>query len=124
MARLPVISGAEAIKAFHRTGWRVVRQSGSHVVMVKEGEEATLSIPLHHELKRVCSDVSSETRASPWTRSWRSCEPGHTRGDRQEGASAASNPASHPLAASSGGDLAVSVGEAVVHRGDRSRVRR
>ena len=52
MARLPVISGAEAIKAFHRTGWRVVRQSGSHVVMVKEGEEATLSIPLHHELKR------------------------------------------------------------------------
>jgi len=29
MARLPVVSGAEAIKAFHRAGWRVVRQSGS-----------------------------------------------------------------------------------------------
>ena len=52
MARLPVISGAEAIKAFHRGGWRAVRQSGGHVVMVKEGEEATLSIPLHRELKR------------------------------------------------------------------------
>lgn len=52
MARLPVISGAEAIKAFHRTGWRAVRQSGSHVVMIKEAEDATLSIPLHRELKR------------------------------------------------------------------------
>ena len=45
MARLPVISGADAIKAFHRAGWRAVRQSGSHVVMVKEGEDVTLSVP-------------------------------------------------------------------------------
>ena len=52
MARLPVISGAEAIKAFHRAGWRAVRQSGSHVVLTKEGEDATLSVPLHRELKR------------------------------------------------------------------------
>jgi len=52
MARLPVISGADAIKAFHREGWRVVRQSGSHVIMVKEGRDETLSIPLHRELKR------------------------------------------------------------------------
>jgi len=52
MARLPVISGADAIKAFHRTGWRAVRQSGSHVVMVKAGADATLSIPLRPELKR------------------------------------------------------------------------
>ncbi len=52
MARLPVVSGADAIKAFHRAGWRAVRQSGRHVVMTKEGREATLSIPLHRELKR------------------------------------------------------------------------
>lgn len=52
MARLPVISGADTIKAFHRAGWRAVRQSGSHVVMVKEGQDATLSIPLRRELKR------------------------------------------------------------------------
>ena len=52
MARLPVISGADAIKAFHGAGWRAARQSGSHVVMVKEGEDVTLSIPLRRELKR------------------------------------------------------------------------
>jgi predicted RNA binding protein YcfA (HicA-like mRNA interferase family) len=39
MARLPVISGAKAIKAFHRDGLRVVRQSGSHVILVKEGRD-------------------------------------------------------------------------------------
>ena len=52
MARLPLISRAKAIKAFHHEGWRVVRQSGSHVILVKEGRDETLSIPLHHELKR------------------------------------------------------------------------
>jgi len=52
MARLPVISGAVAIKAFHRAGWRAVRQSASHVIMVREGREATLSIPVHPTLKR------------------------------------------------------------------------
>ena len=52
MARLPVISGADAIKAFHRAGWRAVRQSGSHIVLVKEGEDVTLSVSLRRELKR------------------------------------------------------------------------
>jgi len=31
MAKLPVISGVEAIKAFEKIGYRVVRQKGSHV---------------------------------------------------------------------------------------------
>ena len=52
MARLPVISGAQAIKAFHRAGWRAVRQSSSHVIMIKEGKETTLSVPIHSTLKR------------------------------------------------------------------------
>lgn len=52
MARLPVVSGAAAIKAFSRAGWRAVRQSGSHVILVKEGMEVTLSVPLHPTLKR------------------------------------------------------------------------
>ena len=29
MARLPVVSGADAVKAFQRAGWRVDRQRGS-----------------------------------------------------------------------------------------------
>lgn len=50
MPKLPVVSGAEAVKAFERAGWYVDRQSGSHVVMLKAGEIASLSIPQHREL--------------------------------------------------------------------------
>jgi len=52
MARLPVISGDEAIKAFQRAGWEVRRQTGSHVALDKEGEVATLSVPRHRELDK------------------------------------------------------------------------
>ena len=50
MAKLPVISGAEAVKVFERAGWRTDRQKGSHVVMLKKGEMASLSVPQHREL--------------------------------------------------------------------------
>jgi predicted RNA binding protein YcfA (HicA-like mRNA interferase family) len=52
VSRLPSISGTEALKAFQRAGWRFARQRGSHMIMVKEGMEVTLSIPDHRELKR------------------------------------------------------------------------
>ena len=50
MAKLPAVSGAQAAKAFQRAGWRVDRQRGSHVIMLKEGSIASLSIPQHREL--------------------------------------------------------------------------
>jgi predicted RNA binding protein YcfA (HicA-like mRNA interferase family) len=50
MPRLPVISGAEAVKAFERAGWRVDRQRGSHVVLLKAGGLVSLSVPQHREL--------------------------------------------------------------------------
>jgi predicted RNA binding protein YcfA (HicA-like mRNA interferase family) len=52
MPSLPVLSGSEVIKVFERFGWRVVRQSSSHIIMTKEGEIATLSIPDHKEVAR------------------------------------------------------------------------
>ena len=52
MARLPVISGAEAVKVFERAGWSLDRKRGSHVILVKEGHLATLSIPDHKELAK------------------------------------------------------------------------
>ena len=52
MPRLPLLSGDEAIKAFRRAGWVIRRQVGSHVVLDKEGEVATLSIPRHRELDK------------------------------------------------------------------------
>jgi predicted RNA binding protein YcfA (HicA-like mRNA interferase family) len=50
MPKLPVLSGNEAIKAFQRAGWRVDRRRGSHVVLLKPGHIASLSIPQHKEL--------------------------------------------------------------------------
>lgn len=50
MAKLPVVSGREAVQAFRRAGWILVRWRGSHMMLTKEGEEATLSIPDHLEL--------------------------------------------------------------------------
>jgi len=50
MPRLPVVSGKECIRRFERGGWRRDRQRGSHVVMLKAGETASLSVPLRREL--------------------------------------------------------------------------
>jgi predicted RNA binding protein YcfA (HicA-like mRNA interferase family) len=50
MPKLPVLSGAQAVRAFEKAGWRVDRQRGSHVVMLMEGLNVSLSIPQHREL--------------------------------------------------------------------------
>ena len=52
MAKLPIISGAEAIKAFKKAGWTQDRQKGSHVVLVKPDYRFVLTVPLHPELDR------------------------------------------------------------------------
>jgi predicted RNA binding protein YcfA (HicA-like mRNA interferase family) len=50
MPKLPVISGADAVRAFEHGGWRQDRQRGSHVVLLKAGHVASLSVPQHREL--------------------------------------------------------------------------
>ncbi|MBP7830401.1 MAG: type II toxin-antitoxin system HicA family toxin [Kiritimatiellae bacterium] len=52
MPVLPHISGEETAKAFQRDGWILVRQRGSHMIMVKDGHIASLSIPHHKEVAR------------------------------------------------------------------------
>ena len=52
MAGLPVVSGRKVVRAFEKLGWQVARQRGSHIIIVKEGEVATLSIPDHKEVAR------------------------------------------------------------------------
>ena len=51
MARLPTVSGRQAVAAFERAGFEVKRQRGSHVILVKAGITATLSVPDHRQLK-------------------------------------------------------------------------
>lgn len=49
---LPVLSGREVVAVFEKFGWQFIRQSASHVIMVKKGEMATLSIPDHREVAK------------------------------------------------------------------------
>jgi predicted RNA binding protein YcfA (HicA-like mRNA interferase family) len=52
MASLPVLSGREVVRAFESFGWNVSRQSGSHIIMTKQGETVTLSVPDHKEVAK------------------------------------------------------------------------
>ena len=50
--KLPVLSGPEVVAAFGKSGWQVARQRGSHIIMVKAGSIATLSVPNHREVAK------------------------------------------------------------------------
>ena len=52
MAKLPIVSGAEAVKALKRLGFVVDRQRGSHVVLKKVtlGGVSGCVIPMHREV--------------------------------------------------------------------------
>lgn len=52
MASLPILSGREVVKAFAKDGWQMVRQRGSHMILVKSGHMATLSVPDHQGVAR------------------------------------------------------------------------
>lgn len=41
MAAIPILSGREVVRVFGEFGWQLVRQSGSHMIMTKDGEMAT-----------------------------------------------------------------------------------
>ncbi len=51
MARLPAVSGRQAVAAFQSAGFEVRRRRGSHIIMVKPGTPQTLSVPDHRQLK-------------------------------------------------------------------------
>jgi predicted RNA binding protein YcfA (HicA-like mRNA interferase family) len=50
MPALPVVSGQRAVRAFEKDGWVKDRQRGSHVILIKPGHAASLSVPQHREL--------------------------------------------------------------------------
>jgi predicted RNA binding protein YcfA (HicA-like mRNA interferase family) len=52
VASLPVLSGQEVVRVFESFGWSIARQKSSHIIMTKECEAATLSIPNHKEVAR------------------------------------------------------------------------
>lgn len=52
MARLPRMSGREVVRVFESLEWEQVRQSGSHIILIRDGSLATLSVPDHKEVAK------------------------------------------------------------------------
>lgn len=52
MSTLPILSGRDAVRIFAKFGWEIARQRGSHIILVKAGHPATLSVPDHREVAR------------------------------------------------------------------------
>jgi predicted RNA binding protein YcfA (HicA-like mRNA interferase family) len=47
LSRLGSYTGKQVVKAFQRAGWEISRQRSSHIILEREGYEATLSVPVH-----------------------------------------------------------------------------
>jgi predicted RNA binding protein YcfA (HicA-like mRNA interferase family) len=52
MPSVPLLRPGEVVKAFEKLGWEVVRQRGSHIILTKEGQIASLSVPKHPQVAR------------------------------------------------------------------------
>lgn len=52
MAVLPVLSGRQVVQVFQSLGWQSARQRGSHIILIKSGHIATLSVPDHKEVAK------------------------------------------------------------------------
>lgn len=49
---MQILSGKDVVKIFKKLGWEVARQRGDHIVMTKENEIVTLSVPNHKEIAK------------------------------------------------------------------------
>ncbi len=52
MPTLPTLSGRQVMRSFQHDGWEFARQKGSHMILVKAGSMASLSIPDHREIAK------------------------------------------------------------------------
>jgi predicted RNA binding protein YcfA (HicA-like mRNA interferase family) len=47
--KLPSLKASELVKALGKAGWRPDRQTGSHIILVKDGAERPVPIPRHNK---------------------------------------------------------------------------
>lgn len=62
------IKGRDVIRAFERAGFKVVRTSASHHIMKRDGQQGTISVPIHggEDIKR--GTLAGLIRASGMTK--------------------------------------------------------
>lgn len=65
MPALPTLSGRQVMRTFQHAGWEFARQKGSHMILVKAGSMASLSVPDHREIAK--GTLRSLIRASGMT---------------------------------------------------------
>jgi predicted RNA binding protein YcfA (HicA-like mRNA interferase family) len=53
MPELPKLGGRAVVKAFGRDGWELVRQKGSHMILVRDGSMVTYPCRIIEKLRRV-----------------------------------------------------------------------
>ena len=52
MPKLPVLSADKVINALKRAGFRIVRQSGSHIHLWNDEDRTLVTVPNHSELAK------------------------------------------------------------------------
>jgi len=52
MPKLPVLSARQVIKALERMGFRIIRQSGSHIHLWNDQRRILVTVPNHKELAK------------------------------------------------------------------------
>ena len=52
MPKLPVRSADKVVKALKRAGFKIVRQSGSHIHLWNDGSRTLVTVPNHPELAK------------------------------------------------------------------------
>lgn len=52
MSKLPVVSGAQCVRALEKAGFTVYRQRSSHIILVRAAPKAQTIVPNHRELDR------------------------------------------------------------------------
>ena len=68
MAKLPIVSAKDLIRALEKEGFQVVRQKGSHVVLQKRtpSETVTTVAPYHDEIaKGTLKSILRKAKISP-----------------------------------------------------------
>jgi predicted RNA binding protein YcfA (HicA-like mRNA interferase family) len=46
--KLPSLTASELVKILGKAGWQPERQTGSHIILVKDGAERQIPVPLHN----------------------------------------------------------------------------
>lgn len=51
MPKLPVVSARECISALEKIGFRIRRQKGSHITLIRDEPYRRVTVPNHKEIK-------------------------------------------------------------------------